>query len=190
MEWQASLGRTITWMRSYFIYWLSSKCLISFCFPTVGKSNIAELWKGGRFDEQNKILSLELCRCIKAELLQQQDFVKLHLHSVRCISEEKGQNQPEQEHSFPSRAKWSSWKMPPTHCTVTASEMGHTAEHFGALCVQKCDKYNSHNHFSLKSVGLAAKFLSCYHSGIYKVHRMTSFVGFVWFFFWAWKLKL
>lgn len=108
MEWQAPQVRTSTWMRSYFIYWLSSKCLISFCFLTVGKSNIAELWRGGRLEEQNKILSLELCRCIKAELLQQQDFVKLHLHSVRCISEEKGQNQPEQEHSFPSRAKWSS----------------------------------------------------------------------------------
>lgn len=95
-------GRTITWMRSYFICWLSSRCKISFCFLTVGKSNIAELWKGGSLEEQNKILSLELRRCIKAELLQQQDFVKLHLHSVRCISEEKGENQPEQEHSFPA----------------------------------------------------------------------------------------
>lgn len=106
-------GRTITWMRSYFICWLSSRCKISFCFLTVGKSNIVELWKGGSLEEQNKILSLELCRCIKAELLQQQDFVKLHLHSVRCISEGKGQNQPEQEHSFPSRGKWSTGRCLP-----------------------------------------------------------------------------
>lgn len=108
MEWQASQRRTITWMRSYFIYWLSLRCPISFCFLTVGKSNIAELWREGRLEELNKILSPELCRCIKAELLQKQDFVKLHLHSVRRISEEKGQNQPEHERSLPSRTNGSS----------------------------------------------------------------------------------
>lgn len=35
-----------------------TKVPISFCFLTVGKSNIAELWKGGRLEEQNKMLFL------------------------------------------------------------------------------------------------------------------------------------
>lgn len=108
MEWQAWQGTTITWMRSYFIYWLPPRCQISFCFLTVGKANIAELWKWGRLEEQNKILSPEPCRCIKAELLQKQDFMKLHLRSVRHIFEDKGQNQPEHECSLPSRAIQSS----------------------------------------------------------------------------------
>lgn len=166
MEWQASQEEWLLGWGPIFIYWLSSRCLISFCFLTVEKPNIAELWKGGSLEEQNKILSLELCRCIKGRLLQQQDFMKLHLHSVRCISEEKGQNQLQQEH-FSQQGKVKQWKMPPTHCTVAASEMGHTAEHFIALCVQKHEKYNSHNHFSLKSAGLAAQFPSCHHSDTY-----------------------
>lgn len=85
--------------------------------------------------------SPELCRCIKAELLQKQDFMKLRLRSVRRISEEKGQNQPEREHSA-QQGKLKQWKVPPTRCTVTASEMGHAAELFVAFCVQKCKKYN------------------------------------------------
>lgn len=174
-------GRTITWMRSYFsyfIYWLSSRCLISFCFLMVGKSNIAELWKCGSLEEQNKTPSLELRRCIKAELLQQQGFVKLHLHSARCTSEEKRQNQPEQEHAFPSRAKWSSEKCLPL--TVQSQHL-----RWATLLHYACKNIKNTIHSTISVWTLLDSllhFFSCYHSGIYKVHRMTSFVGFVWFF--------
>lgn len=136
-------------MKSYFI-WLSPQCPISLCFLTVGKSRIAELWKGGRLKEQNKVVFLELCRCVKAERQQKQDLVKLHLHWIRSVS--KGAKSDWRRMGFFCPAG-PSWICERCHCTDTASKMGHATENFVVFST-----YNQCNHFNLKSAGVVVTY--------------------------------